>query len=207
MAQLIGSEEIESLRIELSEIGRSLRSSFRRHSSSLRANSEITSVNDDETEENLLQWAAIDRLSTFERLRSSLFDEEDGKKVVDVTKLLAPERHMFIEKLIKHIENDNLRLLQKIRKRTDKVGVQLPYVEVRYKNLRVEAECDVVDGKPLPTLWNSLQSLPFNIAMVPGLKFKRAKITILNDVNGVIKPGRTKDNSSDKLHTEGNSFS
>ncbi|KAJ0870671.1 putative ABC-type sulfate transporter [Helianthus annuus] len=191
MAQLVGSEEIESLRIELSEIGRSLRSSFRRHSSSWRANSETSSVNNnDETEDSLLQWAAIDRLSTFERLRSSLFDEEDGKKVVDVTKLLPAERHMFIEKLIKHIEHDNLQLLQKLRKRTDKVGVQLPSVEVRYKNLRVEAECEVVHGKPLPTLWNSFQSLLSDIIMIPGLKSKRAKITILNDVSGVIKPGR-----------------
>ena len=40
-----------------------------------------------------------------------------------------------------------------------RVGVQLPSVEVRYKNLCVEAECEVVHGKPLPTLWNSLQSL------------------------------------------------
>ncbi|KAD3067411.1 hypothetical protein E3N88_35291 [Mikania micrantha] len=191
MAQLVGSEEIESLRIELSEIGRSLRSSFRRHSSSWRANSEVSCVNiNDETEESLLHWAAIERLPTFERLRSSLFDEEDGKKVVDVTKLLAPERHMFIEKLIKHIEHDNLRLLQKLRERTDKVGVQLPSVEVRYKNLRVEAECEVVHGKPLPTLWNSLQSLLSDIVMIPGFKSNRAKITILNDVSGVIKPGR-----------------
>ncbi|KAJ9557262.1 hypothetical protein OSB04_011876 [Centaurea solstitialis] len=198
MAQLVGSEEIESLRSELSDLGRSLRSSFRLRTSSLRSNSEIRSVNNhEETDENLLEWAAIDRLPTFERLRSSLFDEENGdghdvkgKKVVDVTKLLAPERHMFIEKLIKHIENDNLQLLQKLRKRTDKVGVQLPTVEVRYKNLRVEAECEVVHGKPLPTLWNSLQSMLFDVIMIPGLKSKRAKITIINDVSGVIKPGR-----------------
>nr|GFB57026.1 pleiotropic drug resistance protein 3-like isoform X1 [Tanacetum cinerariifolium] len=104
MAQLVGSEEIESLRIELSEIGRSLRSSFRRHTSSFRANSDITFANNnnEETDENLLQ-------------------------------LLAPERHMFIEKLIKHIENDNLRLLQKLKKRTDRVGVQLPSVETSGK--------------------------------------------------------------------------
>ncbi|KAM0064291.1 putative ABC-type sulfate transporter [Helianthus debilis subsp. tardiflorus] len=191
MAQLVGSEEIESFRIELSDIGRSFRSSFRRHSSSWHANSEISSVNNnDETEENLLQWAAIDRLSTFERLRSSLFDEEDGKKVVDVTKLLPLERHMFIEKLIKHIEHDNLRLLQKLRKRTDKVGVQFSSVEVRYKNLCVEAECEVVHGKPLPTLWNSLQSSLSDIVMIPGLTSNKAKITILNDVSGVIKPRR-----------------
>ena len=39
-----------------------------------------------------------------------------------------------------------------------RVGVKLPSVEVRYKNLSVEAECEVVDGKPLPTLWNSIAS-------------------------------------------------
>lgn len=40
-----------------------------------------------------------------------------------------------------------------------RVGVKLPTVEVRYKNLCVEAECTVVHGKPLPTLWNTLKSL------------------------------------------------
>lgn len=36
--------------------------------------------------------------------------------------------------------------------------MKLPTVEVRYKNLCVEAKCEVVKGKPLPTLWNSLLS-------------------------------------------------
>ncbi|KAI3810521.1 hypothetical protein L1987_20137 [Smallanthus sonchifolius] len=187
MAQLVGSNEIALLRTEMR---RSLRN-FLRQTSNSHANLDLSSVNNhDETDEHLLMWAAIDRLPTFERLRSSLFDEENGKKVVDVTKLLPPERQMFIEKLIKHIENDNLQLLQKLRKRTDKVGVKFPSVEVRYKNLCVEAECEVVHGKPLPTLWNSLLSMLYGIVTIPGLKSKRAKITILNDVSGVIKPGR-----------------
>ena len=75
-----------------------------------------------------LQWAAIERLPTFERLRSSLFDnngdvggtDNKGKRVIDVTKLGAQERHLFIEKLIKHIEHDNLLLLRKIKNRIDK---------------------------------------------------------------------------------------
>lgn len=46
--------------------------------------------------------------------------DENGKRVVDVTKLRARERRVFIEKLIKCIESDNLRLLKKIRKRIDK---------------------------------------------------------------------------------------
>lgn len=163
MAQKIGTDEIESLRIELAEMGRSLRSSFRHHNSSFQSSSALSSVKDDPDIEYALQWAAIERLPTFDRLRSSLFvkdndgDGEKGKRVVDVTKLGAFERNVFINRLIKHIENDNLKLLRKIRTRIDIVGVELPTVEVRYKNLLVEAECEVVEGKPLPTLWNSLK--------------------------------------------------
>lgn len=40
-----------------------------------------------------------------------------------------------------------------------RVGIELPKVEVRYNNLRVEAECEVVQGKPLPTLWNSVKGM------------------------------------------------
>lgn len=114
-------EILDSFRnVEDNNIGRSLRSSFRRHVSSFRSSSGRSSVNLDE--ETVAQWEAIDRLPTFERLRSSVFfdDEDDKKRVVDVTKIGAPERHMFIEKLIKHIQHDNLKLLHKIRKRIDK---------------------------------------------------------------------------------------
>ncbi|CAI9101370.1 OLC1v1038676C1 [Oldenlandia corymbosa var. corymbosa] len=142
-------------------------------------------------------WAAIYGLPTPERLRSSLFDEIDeneangkDKRVVDVTKLGASERHMFIDKLIKHIEHDNLRLLQNIRKRIDKVGIELPSVEVRYSDLHIEAECEVVSGKPLPTLWNSFKSLLLDLTRLPGLKSGVSKIRLIDGVSGIIKPGR-----------------
>ncbi|KAK6915724.1 Plant PDR ABC transporter associated [Dillenia turbinata] len=179
MAQLVGADEIESFRIELAEIGRSLRSSFQRHASSFRSSSAISSTKDDFNDENKLQWAAIERLPTSERLRSSLFDEYDdeskpdakGKRVIDVTALGALERHMFIEKLIKHIQHDNLRLLQKIRRRIDRVGVKLPTVEVRYKNLCVEAKCT-------------------GLVSLSGSKSREARITVINNACGIIKPGR-----------------
>ncbi|KAL8527729.1 hypothetical protein ACS0TY_005540 [Phlomoides rotata] len=192
MDNIIGGDEIESFR---NEIGRSFRSSFQRRSSSFRSDSALSSANIDE--EALSHWAAIERLPTFERLRCSLFDEnganEDGvkgKRVVDVTKIGAPEKHLFIGKLIKHIEHDNLKLLHKIRKRIDKVDVKLPTVEVRYSNLCVAAECEVVDGKPLPTLWNSLKSLLLDVTRLPGLPTQDARLDILYDVSGIIKPGR-----------------
>lgn len=125
MAQLVGRDDIESLRVEISEIGRSLRSSFRRVTSSFRSNSALSAAtNVDLDDEVLLKWAEIERLPTFDRIHSSLFNENEdatqGRKVVNVRKLGAPEKHLFIEKLIKHIEHDNLRLLHKMRKRIDK---------------------------------------------------------------------------------------
>ncbi|KAE9446705.1 hypothetical protein C3L33_21392, partial [Rhododendron williamsianum] len=197
MAQLVGNDEIEPQTIELAEIEESLRSSFRCHTSSSTNSSGLSSGKDTVDDECSSQWAEIDRLPTFERLRSSLFDENNGKKVdnrgkrvIDVTKLGAPERHMFVEKLIKHVEDDNLRLLQKMRRRIDKVGVELPTVVVRYKNLRVEAECEVVRGKPLPTLWNSLKSHLLDCTKLLGLMSQEAKINIIDDFNGIIKPRR-----------------
>ncbi|KAH9670320.1 ABC transporter G family member 37 [Citrus sinensis] len=198
MAQMIGTDEIESVRIELAEIGRSLRSSFRLPTSSYRSSSAISSRKEDTDVEHALLWAEIERLPTYDRLKASLFDvnshgnlvDNQGKLVIDVTKLGALERHVFIEKLIKHIEHDNLQLLRKIRKRVDKVGIKLPTIEVRYKNLCVEAKCEVVHGKPLPTLWNSFKGMISVLPKLSGYKSLEAKINILNHVSGILKPGR-----------------
>lgn len=134
MAQLAGADEIESFRLELAEIGRSIRSSFRSHASSLRSTTTVNAEGDNDDgfvgdEEHDLHWAAVERLPTFERITTALFDDYDGesakgdvkgRRVVDVTTLGGQERRVFIEKLIKHIENDNLQLLQKIKQRIDK---------------------------------------------------------------------------------------
>ncbi|XP_050220397.1 pleiotropic drug resistance protein 3-like isoform X1 [Mercurialis annua] len=194
MAQLVGPDEIESFRIELAELGRSIRSSFR----STDHVSGLTSPEhglDEEDDIDQLQWAAVERLPTFRRITTALFAEEPNasdakaKRIVDVSTLGAQERHMFMEKLIKHIEHDNLRLLKKLRKRIHKAGVQLPSVEVRYKNLSVEAECKVVRGRPLPTLWNTAKTMVSELFNLVCSK-QEAKISILKDVNGIIKPRR-----------------
>ncbi|PIA37957.1 hypothetical protein AQUCO_02900066v1 [Aquilegia coerulea] len=113
-----------------------------------------------------------------------------SKRITDLTRLGALERRMFIDKLIKNIEQDNRQLLKKLKERIDKVGVKLPTVEVRYKNLCVDVKCKVVHGKPLPTLWNSFRSNFSILSKTPGCKFEEAKTSILKDVNGVIKPSR-----------------
>ncbi|XVE63169.1 hypothetical protein DITRI_Ditri06bG0178800 [Diplodiscus trichospermus] len=125
-------------------------------------------------------------------------DDQPNKGVaameMDVTTCfhLPPhQHHLFIHNLIKNVHTDNLHLLHNIRQRLHRVGVKLPTVEVRFKNLRVEAECDVNRGKPLPTLWNSLKSLVSHpAAKLMGSKSHQAKICLLSDISGIIKPGR-----------------
>uniref|UniRef100_A0A0A0LBH1 ABC transporter domain-containing protein n=1 Tax=Cucumis sativus TaxID=3659 RepID=A0A0A0LBH1_CUCSA len=181
------TEESEPVRmIEVGEIGRRT-SSFR--------NGSMTTTEDDDHDGDVGDaslWKLIDRLPTFERLRWSLLLDDDNsrRKVVDVTKLGDEERHLFIQKLINNVENDNLKLLRKVNERLHKVGVKFPTVEVKYKNVNIEAKCEVVRGKALPTLWNSLQTKLFEIMRFFGVKSHEAKINIIEDVSGVIKPGR-----------------
>ncbi|CAL0325454.1 unnamed protein product [Lupinus luteus] len=157
----------------------------------------------DEDKELQSKWAAIEKLPTFKRIKTSFVDvrqdgeeggstskEADGKRVVDVTKLGAVEKRLFIDKLIKHIQNDNLQLLQKLRERMERVNVKLPTVEVKYKNLHVEAECEVVQGKPLPTLWNSFTTSFSGFVKTISCNTQEANASILKDVSGIIKPSR-----------------
>ncbi|KAG6759849.1 hypothetical protein POTOM_036342 [Populus tomentosa] len=178
--------------MELATIGRNAQSSFRRDTINLDMDADSIL---DEDEGVQLQWAAIERLPALKRIKTSLFEasnakDGEGRKVTDVTKLGAAERHLFIEKLINHIENDNLRLLQNLRERIDRVGMKLPTVEVRYKNLSVQAECEVVQGKPLPTLWNTIASFLSGFRKIARSKPRETKISILKDVSGIIKPSR-----------------
>ncbi|KAM7279245.1 hypothetical protein ACFE04_006379 [Oxalis oulophora] len=152
-----------------------------------------------------LQLDAIEKLPTFKRINTSPLgiieeknDDNDNdstktkKKVADVTKLGALENKLFIEKIIKHIENDNFRLLQQVRDRIYRVNMKLPKVEVRYNNLTVEAECEIVQGTHLPTLWNSIARFFFSLTKVVLVTNKSdgSKISILKDVRGIIKPSR-----------------
>ncbi|XP_020101536.1 ABC transporter G family member 41-like [Ananas comosus] len=200
MAHIGSRNEPESFTVELEEARRSMESSFRAAAASFRRSFSSARREGDDDDEYELKWAAIERLDTLDRLRTSLFDhpidaidgdgEKKEKRATDVTKLGALERRLFIENLIKHIENDNLRLLQKQRERIDRVNVQLPTIEVRYENLCVEADCEVVQGKPLPTLWNTAQSAVLDLFRMTGLNRQEAKIRILKDVTGIIKPSR-----------------
>lgn len=125
MANLVRG--FESLNVAMADIGRSLSSSHQDQTPSFQSFSSADSTREHDDEEFQLQWATIERLPTSEKLRTSLFDhshdgveQAKGKRLVDVTKLGAMERHLLIEKLIQNVEEDHRLLLEKIRDRLTK---------------------------------------------------------------------------------------
>ncbi|XP_016169834.1 ABC transporter G family member 29-like [Arachis ipaensis] len=155
------------------------------------------SSNVDEDEE-ALKWAAIEKLPTYDRLRTSIIqtalegndDAKMGHKEVDVRKLDINERQQIIDKIFKVAEEDNEKFLTKFRNRIQKVGIRLPTVEVRFQNLTIEADC-YVGSRALPTLPNvALNILESGLSLCGIRTTKRTKLTILKNASGIIKPSR-----------------
>ncbi|MCL7042273.1 hypothetical protein MKW94_029773, partial [Papaver nudicaule] len=156
-------------------------------------------INDDE---EALRWAALEKLPTYDRLRTSILqsyvDNEQHQhqnqhvvnKEVDVRNLDVNERLAFIERIFKVAEEDNEKFLKKFRNRIDKVGIKLPTVEVRYEHLKIEADCHV-GSRALPTLINTATNIAQSCLDTVGISLaKKTKLTILKDASGILKPSR-----------------
>lgn len=164
--------------------------------SSVRSRRASSHVDDDE---EALRWAAIEKLPTYDRLRTSIIKNflDSGShesklvhKEVDVRKLDVTDRQEFIDRFFKVAEEDNEKFLKKLRNRIDKVGIQLPTVEVRFEHLTVEADC-YIGSRALPTLPNTALNIAESALGLFGIGLaKRTKLTILKDVSGIIKPSR-----------------
>ncbi|KAM0932126.1 putative ABC transporter, P-loop containing nucleoside triphosphate hydrolase [Dioscorea sansibarensis] len=159
---------------------------------------------DESGDEEALRWAAIEKLPTYDRLRTGILkrmtvdEAEDQRrrrvryehKEVDVRKLGEEEKKGFIDRVFKVAELDNLRFLNKLRNRIDRVGVQLPTMEVRFDNVTVHAKCHV-GNRAMPTLTNTARDIFESALGFFGVSLsERMKLTILNNVSGMIKPAR-----------------
>ncbi|CDY70099.1 BnaCnng66700D [Brassica napus] len=141
----------------------------------------------DDHDEEALKWAALEKLSTFTRLRTTIIQPHD---LVDVTKLGVDDRQKFIDSIFKVTEEDNEKFLKKLRKRIDRVGIKLPTVEVRFEKLTIEADCHI-GKRALPTLPNVALNIAGRGLSLFGFNFaKTTKLTILRDASGIIKPSR-----------------
>jgi len=78
-------------------------------------------VDDDEEE---LKWAAIEKLPTFSRARKGVLNRvlesgEESAVEVDYTRLGSVNRKILIDNVLRIVEEDNGRLLRRLRARID----------------------------------------------------------------------------------------
>lgn len=149
-----------------------------------------------EEDEEALKWAAIEKLPTYNRLRTSFMNtlsENEllgNNKLIDVRKLDINEKQLFIDRFLKDAEEDNEKFLRKFRERLNRVGIELPTVQVRFEHLTVEADC-FVGSRALPTLPNATLNAAESALGLFGIRLaKRTNLTILKDVSGIVKPSR-----------------
>ncbi|KAF5187767.1 Abc transporter g family member, partial [Thalictrum thalictroides] len=161
--------------------------------------SNAETVKEDEGDE--LLWDAIERLpstehSNFAILRRSDDSEIDGdggtttETVVDVRKLDRIGRQLLVKKALATNEQDNYKLLSAIKQRLDRVGLEIPKLEVRFENLNISAQVQT-GRRALPTLVNYTRDTLEQV--LTGLRIfhpKRHSLTILDNISGFIKPGR-----------------
>lgn len=75
----------------------------------------------DEDDEEALKWAALEKLPTFDRLRKGLlFGSQGASAEIDIHDLGFPERNKLLERLVKVTDEDNEKLLLKLRQRIDR---------------------------------------------------------------------------------------
>uniref|UniRef100_A0A1D1XCF5 Pleiotropic drug resistance protein 2 n=2 Tax=Anthurium amnicola TaxID=1678845 RepID=A0A1D1XCF5_9ARAE len=151
---------------------------------------------EEEDDEADLRWAALEKLPTYDRMRQGVLRHvaSDGKvvgsEVVDVAHLGRRDRKVLIERVLQVVEEDNERFLRRLRERTDRVGIELPKIEVRFEDLSVEAD-GYVGSRAVPTLLNSTINTIEGMIGFARLSLSKKRINrILTGVSGILKPSR-----------------
>ncbi|KAK3416802.1 hypothetical protein EUGRSUZ_H02562 [Eucalyptus grandis] len=133
----------------------------------------------DEDDEEALRWAALEKLPTFKRLQKGILTASGGANQIDIWTLGFHDRKRLLERLLRVTEEDNEGFLLKLRNRIDRVGID-----------NVEAKAHE-GSRALPTVINFCTSiLESFLNFLHVLPSRKKHLTILQDVSGIIKPGR-----------------
>ncbi|XWS66293.1 hypothetical protein CRYUN_Cryun05aG0187100 [Craigia yunnanensis] len=148
-----------------------------------------------EEDEEELKWAAIERLPTYDRLRKGMLKHvlDEGKvgyEEVDIANLDMQDKKNLMENILRVVEEDNERFLHGLRERTDRVGIDVPKIEVRFEHLSIEGDA-YLGTRALPTLLNStLNTIEGVLGLIKLFPSKKRVVNILRDVSGIVKPSR-----------------
>ncbi|KAJ9542752.1 hypothetical protein OSB04_029258 [Centaurea solstitialis] len=102
----------------------------------------------------------------------------------------SKEQQELLDRVVESVDEDHEKFLQKIKERIDRVGIEIPKVEVRYENLCVQGDV-YVGHRALPSLFNAtfnfIESALGLIRIIPS---KKRKVKILQSISGIIRPSR-----------------
>ncbi|KAB1204566.1 Pleiotropic drug resistance protein 1 [Morella rubra] len=145
----------------------------------------------EDNDEEALKWASLEKLPTFLRIRRGILAEAEGQaREIDIKNLGLLERKNLMERLVKIAEEDNENFLLKLKERIERVGLDIPTIEVRFEHLYVEAEA-YVGSRALPTIFNfCVNMLEGCLSYLHMLPSRKKPFPILHDVSGIVKPGR-----------------
>ncbi|XP_062165227.1 pleiotropic drug resistance protein 1-like [Alnus glutinosa] len=145
----------------------------------------------EEDDEESLKWAAIQRLPTKRRIRTGILTDAEGEeKEVHIQSLRLEQLKNLLDKLVKNSEEDNENFLLRLKNRIDRVGIEMPTIEVRFEHLTVDAEA-YVGTRALPTLFNfTINFFEVLLNYVHILPSRKKSLSILRNVSGIIKPSR-----------------
>ncbi|XP_052182366.1 ABC transporter G family member 32-like isoform X2 [Diospyros lotus] len=148
------------------------------------------SFREDGDDEEALRWAALERLPTYARVRKGIFKSIAGDaREIEVEKLEVQERKVVLDRLVNSVE-DSERFFDRMRRRLHSVDIEFPKIEVRFEHLTVESFVHV-GSRALPTIpnfiFNMTEAFLRQLKIFPG---RRRKLTILDDINGIIRPSR-----------------
>ncbi|XP_021731921.1 pleiotropic drug resistance protein 1-like [Chenopodium quinoa] len=145
----------------------------------------------EEDDEEALKWAALEKLPTYDRLRKGILTASHGVgNEIDIQALGFNDKKSLVQRLINVTEEDNEKFLLKLKNRIERVGIDIPTIEVRYQNLNIEAEV-YVGSRALPSFVNFLTNIVESALNYLHLLPNRKKhLTILHDISGIVKPNR-----------------
>ncbi|TQE09771.1 hypothetical protein C1H46_004545 [Malus baccata] len=123
--------------------------------------------------------------------RSLLSTPQGHANEVDVSNLEVQDRKNLIERLVGVAEEDHENFLLRLKSRIDRVGIDIPKIEVRFQNLKIAAEA-YAGSRALPTVFNYcvnniVEGLLNSLHILPS---KKKHLSILKDVSGIIRPCR-----------------
>ncbi|DBA97183.1 TPA: hypothetical protein ACH3X1_014944 [Trebouxia sp. C0004] len=111
-------------------------------------------------------------------------------KVIDVKKMTTSQKRLVLSRAMETSGQDNERLLNQIRQRQDRVGLERSRVEIQFTNINYEAEV-LIGSSGLPSVSNSFKNIALTLGKLVGKRpGEKRKMKILKGVTGALKPGR-----------------